>query len=125
MLIQNTSSMAPMPAVPAGNGGAVGVAVQAPAPQVATAEQPVVQQPQQPSHAQLLNEIGKINAALQRSNKAVELSISTDEATRKQVVKLTDKDSGETLIQYPSDAVLAIARGIDEFQQGLLLKQQA
>ena len=125
MLIQNTSNMAPMTAVPVGNGGATGVAVQAPAPQAATAEQPAVQQPQQPSHAQLLNEIGKINAALQRSNKAVELSISTDEATRKQVVKLTDKDSGETLIQYPSDAVLAIARGIDEFQQGLLLKQQA
>jgi hypothetical protein len=29
------------------------------------------------------------------------------------------------LMQYPSDAVLAIARSIDEFQQGMLLKQEA
>jgi len=128
MLIQNTSNTAPIPAAPASNGGPAGVAAQAPAPRTAPAEQPSAQQPptQQPlSQTQLAHEIGKINSVLQRANKAVELSISTDDATRKQVVKLTDKDSGETLIQYPSDAVLAIARGIDEFQQGLLFKDQA
>lgn len=131
MLIQNTGNTA---AAPAGNSGTPsGAAAQAPrvaaiqAPRVAAIEPPVepsVAQ-QQISHAQLVEEIGKINSALQRGNKAVELSISTDESTKKQVVKLTDKDSGETLIQYPSDAVLAIARGIDEFQQGMLLKQHA
>lgn len=126
MLIQNTGNTAAAPTAPVGNSGTPsGVAVQAPAPRAAAIEPSVAQPPQQISHAQLVDEIGKINSALQRGNKAVELSISTDEATRKQVVKLTDKDSGETLIQYPSDAVLAIARGIDEFQQGMLLKQQA
>lgn len=134
MLIQNTGNTAAAPTAPAGNSGTPsGAAAQAPrvaaiqAPRVAAIEPPVepsVAQ-QQISHAQLVEEIGKINSALQRGNKAVELSISTDESTKKQVVKLTDKDSGETLIQYPSDAVLAIARGIDEFQQGMLLKQQA
>lgn len=124
MLIQNTGNTTV--SAPVGNGGSPsGAAVQAPAPRATAVEPSVAQPPQQISHAQLVDEIGKINSALQRGNKAVELSISTDESTRKQVVKLTDKDSGETLIQYPSDAVLAIARGIDEFQQGMLLKRQA
>lgn len=125
MLIQNTGNTAPTPTVPVGNGGSAGVAAQVSAPRSATVESSVAPQPQQLSHTQLVDEIGKINSALQRGNKAVELSISTDESTKKQVVKLTDKDSGETLIQYPSEAVLAIARGIDEFQQGMLLKRQA
>jgi flagellar protein FlaG len=123
MLIQNTSSMTQTssPVGLASNGGPASVAVHV---QEARAEaKPVVVQ--QPSPAQLESEVGKINSALQRSNKNLELSISVDEATRKQVIRLTDKDTGDTLMQYPSEAVLAIARSIDEFQQGLLLKQQA
>ena len=125
MLIQNASStaQAPTPTKLSGNGGATGVspkaevAVQAPAQQ----STPV----QVPTPAQLKSEVGKINSALQQANKNLELSISVDKATNKQIVKLTDKDTGDTLLQYPSEAVLAIAQGIDEFQQGLLLKQQA
>lgn len=121
MLIQNTSNttQVPIAAGLASNGGASGVEVRAPRVQA----DPVVVQ--QPTVAQLSSEVGKINAALQRNNKNVELSISVDETTKKQVVKLTDKETGDTLLQYPSEAVLAISRGIDEFQQGLLLKQQA
>jgi flagellar protein FlaG len=123
MLIQNASSMtqAPTPAGLSSNGGPASVAVHV---QEARAEvKPAVVQ--QPTPAQLESEVGKINSALQRSNKNLELSISVDEATRKQVITLTDKDTGDTLMQYPSEAVLAIARSIDEFQQGMLLKQQA
>jgi flagellar protein FlaG len=36
-----------------------------------------------------------------------------------------DKATGETVVQIPSEAVLAISQGIDEFQHGLLLKQKA
>lgn len=125
MLIQNTSSMtqAPAPAGLASNGGPVSVPVHV---QEARAEvKPAAAAVQQPTPAQLENEVGKINSALQRSNKNLELSISVDETTRKQVIRLTDKDTGDTLMQYPSEAVLAIARSIDEFQQGMLLKQQA
>lgn len=123
MLIQNTSSMtqAPTPAGLASNGGPAGVAVHVQEARVEV--KPVVVQ--QPTPAQLESEVGKINSALQRSNKNLELSISVDEATRKQVIRLTDKDTGDMLMQYPSEAVLAIARSIDEFQQGMLLKQQA
>ncbi|MDP1636369.1 MAG: flagellar protein FlaG [Gallionellaceae bacterium] len=124
MLIQNISSttQAPAPAGLAGNGGPVVVGAQTPAPKVAETRAAAVQPP---TTAQLESEIGKINSALQRNNKNLELSISVDQATKKQIVKLTDKDTGDTLVQYPSEAVLAIAQGIDEFQQGLLLKQQA
>lgn len=123
MLIQNISSttQAPAPAGLAGNGGPTVVAAQTPAPRAAETSAAV----QQPTTAQLESEIGKINTALQRNNKNLELSISVDQTTKKQVVKLTDKDTGDTLLQYPSEAVLAIAQGIDEFQQGLLLRQQA
>jgi flagellar protein FlaG len=123
MLIQNTNSTASMPTGLASSGAPIGVAAQAspPAPR-AEASKPVVQQP---TPAQLDQEVGRINAALQRANKNLELSISVDASTHKQVVKLTDKETGDTLLQYPSDAVLAISRGIDEFQQGLLLKQEA
>ena len=69
--------------------------------------------------------MNKINQALQQSNKNVELSISVDKATNKQIIRLVDKDTGDTLMQYPNEAVLAIARGIDEFQNGLLLRQKA
>lgn len=125
MLIQNISgtTQASTPAGSAGNGGPAVVAARPAANEAAeTARAAPVQQF---SPAQLESEIGRINAALQRNNKNLELSISVDQTTKKQVVKLTDKDTGDTLVQYPSDAVLAIARGIDEFQQGLLLRQQA
>jgi len=121
MLIQNTSSMmqAPAPVGLASNGGLGSVQVHEPRVDV---KQEVAQQP---TPAQLESEVGKINSALQRGNKNLELSISVDEATKKQVIRLTDKDTGDMLMQYPSEAVLAIARSIDEFQQGMLLKQQA
>lgn len=118
MLIQNVSSaaQAATPVKLTGNGGAGGVA-----PKAEVAQTPV----QQSSPVQLRNEVSKINTALQQANKNLELSISVDKATNKQIVKLTDKDTGDTLLQYPSEAVLAIAQGIDEFQRGLLLKQEA
>lgn len=122
MLIQNTNSAAPMPTAPANSGGPSVVASPLPRTEV---KQPVESQQPAPTPAQLNQEVGKINAALQRANKNLELSISVDASTHKQVVKLTDKETGDTLLQYPSDAVLAISRGIDEFQQGLLLKQEA
>jgi flagellar protein FlaG len=127
MLIQNTSSVAPAPTPIrlAGSGDLAGVGTSATAspdtPKVAVKEVAV----QTPNEAQIKSEVNKINQALQQSNKNVELSISVDKATNKQVIRLVDKDTGDTLMQYPNEAVLAIARGIDEFQNGLLLRQKA
>jgi flagellar protein FlaG len=126
MLIQNIGNTAlpPAPAKSSGNGGISGGAP----PVEVTQAQVQPQQTQQPSPAKLQNEVSKINNALQQANKNLELSISVDKSTNKQIVKLTDKSTGDTILQYPSEAVIAIAQSIDEFQQsqqGLLLKQQA
>ncbi len=131
MLIQNTSNLAQasVPAPLASNGGPVGFVPQAShavettqsQAQAATKQAAV----QKPTDAQLAKEIDKINSVLQQANKSLELNFSVDKATNRQVVKLVDKQTGDTLLQYPSEAVLAISQGIDEFQHGLLLKQKA
>lgn len=120
MLIQNISSLATAPAPLASNGGPAGVVAQ---PAAAT-EAPQANT-QQPSAAQLAAEVGKINRSLQQANRNVELSLSVDKDTHRPIVKLLDKETGDTILQYPNESVLAISRGIDEFQQASLLKQKA
>jgi flagellar protein FlaG len=53
------------------------------------------------------------------------LEFTVDQSTRQTVVKVVDKESGDLIRQIPSDAALAIAESIGEFQKGLLLKQEA
>ncbi len=129
MLIQNTGNLAPAstPVRLPGN-GEPGSAVARPSPgATAEAAQVVAKQTtaQQPTDAQLAKEVNKINATLQQTNRNLELSFSVDKATNRQVIKLVDKATGDTVVQIPSEAVLAISQGIDEFQHGLLLKQKA
>jgi flagellar protein FlaG len=127
MLIQNTSNLAPAstPARFAGNGEPVAIAAHAGVPAEAAKVNTKPVAVTQPTDAQLAKEVKKINVALQQTNKNLELSFTVDQATNRQVVKLMDKTTGDTLLQYPSETVLAIAQGIDEFQHGLLLKQKA
>lgn len=118
MLIQSTNSVASVPVQPSSNGGPAVVAPQAgqvPAQSAAPA----------PTSAQIASEVGRINAALQQANRNVELNFSVDDATKRPVITLKDKSTGDTLLQYPSEAVLAISRNIDEFQQGQLLSRKA
>jgi flagellar protein FlaG len=129
MLIQNTSNLAPAstPVRLPGNGESGGVVLH-PSPGASIEAPRVAAKPvaaQQPSDAQLAKEVNKINAALQQTNRNLELSFTVDQATNRQVIKLLDKATGETVVQIPSEAVLAISQGIDEFQHGLLLKQKA
>jgi flagellar protein FlaG len=87
-----------------------------------TASQP--QAAPQPVSAEALdNAVAVINQAMQDSNQALRFSVDTD--THRTVVKMVDTSTGELIRQFPSDATLAISRGIAEFQQGLLLKQKA
>lgn len=125
MLIQNTSGAAPAPIKLPSNGGAVGAGAHVAARSEVTSTSGGDVAVQQPTAGQLKHEVDKINVALQQTNKSLELSISVDKSTNKQVIKLMDKETGDTLMQYPNEAVLAIARGIDEFQNGLLLQQKA
>lgn len=78
---------------------------------------------QQPSPEQLKNAVDVINVVMRQSNLSLEFSVDTD--TKKQIVKLVDTETGELIRQFPSEETLAISRSIDQFQQGLLLKQKA
>jgi flagellar protein FlaG len=79
--------------------------------------------PQRVSAEALNGAVAAINQAMQQSNQALEFSVDTD--TRETVVRMVDTSTGELIRQFPSEATLAIARGIEQFQQGLLLTQKA
>lgn len=79
--------------------------------------------PPVPSTADLQEAVATLNQAMQQSNRAIEFSVDSD--SQRTVVRMVDTDTGELIRQFPSEATLAISRGIAEFQQGLLLKQKA
>jgi flagellar protein FlaG len=89
----------------------------------APAAAPAPDAPTQVSSAELQQAVSTINQALQASTRNLEFSVDT--STERTVVKVVDTDTGELIRQLPSDATLAISRGIAEFQQGLLLEQKA
>jgi flagellar protein FlaG len=76
------------------------------------------------SPAALREAVAGLNQAIQQHyNQAIEFSVDSD--SERTVVRLVDTSTGELIRQFPSEATLAISRGIVEFQQGLLLKQKA
>ncbi len=80
----------------------------------------------QPAAEQLKNAVNDINIAFRQSNQNLEFSF--DPSTDKLIVRMKDTETGELILQFPSEATLAIARSIDQFQQfqqGLLLKEKA
>jgi flagellar protein FlaG len=132
MLIQNTSNMAqaPQPARQA-NDSVPNVVVATPsnvgANPSAKLELPQIAVPQvaeqEPSPEQLKSVLDNINRTLRQSNRNLEFSI--DEATKRNMVKVVDTETGDVIRQFPSEEALAISRSIDQFQQGLLLQQKA
>ncbi len=105
-----TSQSAPKPEVRGST------AVRKPEPQ-----QPVQQQPE-PTTQQLQQALQTINRKLASSTS---LEFSFDKDTKQTVVRITDRESGEVIRQIPSDAALAIAESIGDYQKGLLLRQEA
>ena len=75
------------------------------------------------SAEQLKSAVNDINRALRQSNQGLEFSIDSD--TDRVVIKMTDTQTGEVIRQIPSEETLAISRSIGDFQQGMLLRQQA
>lgn len=71
----------------------------------------------------LENAVAAMNQIMDQTKRSIEFSVDTD--TRKTVVKMVDTSTGELIRQFPSEAALAISREIEQFQQGLLIKQQA
>jgi len=79
--------------------------------------------PQPLSMEELKSAVATINQAMQQSGRNLEFSVDTD--SQRTVVKMVDTTTGELIRQFPTESTLAISRGIDQFQQGLLLKQKA
>jgi flagellar protein FlaG len=131
MLIQNANNLnqALQPARLASDGGPVSVvstsndqaqpAVVLDVP--LTAAKQVAEQ--HPSASQLKNVVDTLNKALQQSNKNLEFTV--DAETADPVVKLVDSNTGDVIRQFPTDEALSIAKAIDNYQQGLLIKRQA
>lgn len=78
---------------------------------------------QQPSPAEVQRAVDSLNKTLKQTNNNLEFSVDND--TKKLLVKLVDTETGDVIREFPSQEALAIARSIDRFQQGLLIKQQA
>jgi flagellar protein FlaG len=84
-----------------------------------------VNESQLPSPEQLKEAAANISQAMQQSNQNLEFEFSMDTDTKKTVVKVTDRQTGELVRQIPSEETVAIARSIDRFQRSLLLNQKA
>lgn len=114
MIIQNTSlpSSALQPDTRV-NSTPPGKTVTPPAPEAAA---PV-------STETLQSAVAKLNQVMRASNQSLEFSV--DSNTHRTVVRMVDTATGELIRQFPSEATLAISRGIDEFQRGQLLTDKA
>lgn len=128
MLIQNvTTNSVSAPSANHGNAGSPVVAAftpptgSAPIDLPHTAEPPVAGT--QPTDAQLQSAVDKLNQAMQQSNTNLQFSI--DSESKRTLIRVIDSNTGETIKQIPSKEVIAISHAIDQFQQGLLLKQKA
>jgi flagellar protein FlaG len=85
-----------------------------------TAVNPVAEQP---LAAQLQVAVNNLNQALKQTNKNLEFTV--DSESKDPIVKLVDSETGDVIRQYPSEEALSIAKAIDSFQQGMLIKQEA
>jgi len=79
----------------------------------------------QPSAEQLKQAADTINQVMRQSNPSLEFEFSVDAGTKKPVVRVVDTTTGELIRQIPSEATLAIAHSIDQFQKSFLLSQKA
>lgn len=67
--------------------------------------------------------VEQANVTLQ--GRSSELKFTVAEGTDISVVRIEDSKTGELIRQVPSEAMVAIARAIDEAQQGMMLKEKA
>lgn len=76
-----------------------------------------------PTAAELQQAADQANKVLQAKT-SNELKFSVDKSTDIPVVKMINQQTGETLLQFPSEAMLQIARSIDRVT-GAIIREQA
>lgn len=91
----------------------------------ASIAKPTVVKTGQPSTEQLKQAADAINQVMRQSNPSLEFEFSVDAGTKKPVIRVMNTTTGELIRQIPSEAALAIAHSIDQFQKSLLLDQKA
>lgn len=80
------------------------------------------------SAKQIENAVRELNEFVQSNNR--ELAFSVDEGSNKQVVKVTDSESGKVIRQIPSEELLRLSERLQDFQMevgtavGLLFNKQ-
>jgi flagellar protein FlaG len=79
--------------------------------------------PAKPTREELDVAVESLNRAPNVS--AHNLKFRVDDQTERVVVKVVDKETGETVREIPPEEVLAIAESIERYQRGLLLSQEA
>lgn len=75
-----------------------------------------------PTAAELQQAVDQANKVLQAKT-SNELQFSVDKSTDIPVVKMINQQTGETLLQFPSEAMLQIARSIDRATGAIIRKQ--
>ncbi|HEY1328101.1 MAG TPA: flagellar protein FlaG [Casimicrobiaceae bacterium] len=116
MVIRPLESASPSSATAAG-----GVAIAADGRDNGNAASPA--QSTAPTREEVQAAVDAANASLDAMNHSIEFSIDPD--TRSVVVRLIDKQDNQVLRQVPSQEMLAIAKAIDDLQDGLLLRNRA
>lgn len=76
-----------------------------------------------PSDAALQQAVDASNKVLE-SKTSNELHFAVEKGTGINVVKLISRNTGETLLQFPSEAMLQIAKGIDQVT-GAIIQRKA
>ena len=84
---------------------------------------PVERSPQKPSDLALQQAVDLSNKVLE-SKTSNELHFAIEKGTGLNVVKLISRQSGDTILQFPSEAMLQIAKGIDQVT-GAIIRQKA
>jgi flagellar protein FlaG len=79
-----------------------------------------------PSAEQLKQATDTISQVMRQSNQSLELEFkfSVDADTKKPIVRVVDATTGKLVRQIPTEATLAIAHSIDQFQKSLLFSQK-
>ena len=75
-----------------------------------------------PTAVELQQAVDQANKVLQAKT-SNELQFSVDKSTDIAVVKMINQQTGETLLQFPSEAMLQIARSIDRVTGAIIRKQ--
>ncbi|MDR3372033.1 flagellar protein FlaG [Rhodoferax sp.] len=79
-------------------------------------------QTQTPTAVELQQAVEQANKVL-KAKTSNELQFSVDKSTDITVVKMVNQQTGETLLQFPSEAMLQIARSIDRVTGAIIRKQ--